>query len=213
MRFVKALQDSNNKTTILDSIELLPGSANDTGLANNIFKACTTSTKDSSAKIFDFIVANLDSGLIRLNGIANLTVKFTRGSDTTSRYKTYYSYFAYYLATDGNPDSLQRSPELSYAPKRTAVFRYNTAPLWAATDTQRAQIVSAVFQLQRPLDSDTVNVGCCLLDSLYTDGVILDSFFTAAPTVSVPGTDRVLVNLRCRIIHVPPLVRRPCTCI
>jgi hypothetical protein len=197
MLFVKAPQDSNNTSWIPDSIELVPGPANDTAplpLAHKIFKACTTSTKDSSAKTFGFIVTNLDSGLIRLYGTANLTVEFTHDSDTT-RCRNYDSCIAYYLATDGNSPSLQIIPKLSYASKRTAVFRYNAAPLWAAIDTERAQIVSAVFQLAGPDAGDTADIRYLLLDSLFRNGADVDTLFTAASSIIVPGTARVLADV------------------
>jgi len=199
MQFVKAPQDSNNTATIPDSIELLPG------LANDIFKACTTSTRGSSAKIFGFIAANIDTGLIRLNGNPQLIVEYTRGSDTTNkRYQTYSSWYtSYYLATDGAPDSLRRIPALSYASKRTAVFQYDATTLWATingmANSQHAQVISAVFPLKGPRDKDTIKVRYLLLSYLENNGADLDSLFAANPSlpgvITIINTSRVLANV------------------
>jgi hypothetical protein len=205
LQFVKALQDSNNTSTIPDSIELLPGLANDTGrLANKIFKACTTSSINSSSLSFCFILSNLDSGLIRFKGNADFTIKYTRGSDT-SRSRTYGSAYntSYYIATDGDPDSLQERPELRYVSKRTAVYRYDATALWDTVNnmanTQHAQIISASFSLTGPSAGDTLNLRY-LLHTLERNGDRLDSLFAAAPAnqsvITVADTSRVWANVR-----------------
>jgi hypothetical protein len=201
MEFVKALRDSNNHATIPDSIELLPGSAKDTALVNKIFNACTTSTKNSSTTFFGFILTNLDSGVIRFRGNADLIIKYKRGSDTTR--SRIYSNSSYYLATDGNPDSAQRIPVLSYPVRRTAVFRYDATTLWDTinhmTDQLHAQIVSAVFPLTGQNLGDTLNLRYLLLDHLEKNVDALDSLFAAAPAnqnaATVRNTSRVLANV------------------
>jgi hypothetical protein len=207
VQFVKASQDSNNHATIPDSIELLPDT-----LTRAIFAACTTSSKNTSALFFGFILTNLDSGVIRFRENAEFTIQYTRSSDTgtvktAGRIRTYGSaYSSYYLATDGNPDSVQRIPVLSYPVKRTAVFRYDATALWDTVDAlinqqhaKTAQIVSAVFSLKGPATGDTLNLRYLLLDSLERNVDVLDTLFAFAPAdqsaATVRNTSQVLANV------------------
>jgi len=92
---------------------------------------------------------------------------------------------------------------LSYASKRTAVFRYNADSLWSTIGTmdnqQNAQIVSAVFALKGPAAGDTLNVRYLLDSTLVRNGYALDSLLAVAPAkqsaATVPNTSRVLANV------------------
>ncbi|MBN2188280.1 MAG: hypothetical protein JW699_02410 [Chitinispirillaceae bacterium] len=180
----------------ISEISLSPDSA----LARPIFTACTTTSKDTAylnhLSVFGFISVSLDHGIkTRLKYFPQMVVNFRRKLPDTTRDTgltcSYYAYHHWYVAVD----SIRSGPAMSYAPKRTAVFRYTTASLWAAIDTERAQVVSAVFQLQGPDSADTADIQYFLLDSLYHNGTCLDSLFKAAPAVSVPGTARLLANV------------------
>ena len=124
-----------------------------------IFAACTTTTKDSlylkQLPTFEFIGTNITGGTkVRLSSRPQMIIRFNRNAADTSR--TYSPYQYCYIASD--PDSLRGDAWLSYAPKRTAVFSYEAAPLWSVLDTRRAQIVSAVFSLTGPAAGDTLRL-------------------------------------------------------
>jgi len=92
---------------------------------------------------------------------------------------------------------------LSYASKRTAVFRYNADSLWsmigAMNNQQHAQILSAVFALKGPATGDTLNVRYLLDSTLVRNGYVLDSLFAVAPAkqsaAAIRDTSRVLANV------------------
>jgi hypothetical protein len=202
--------DMDSATDTIGEIILSPVSA----LARSIFKACTTTTKDTSycnhLPVFGFIATNLDHGIkTKLKYFPQMVVHFRRTTPDTTKDTVliYYAnlYHHWYIAVD----SVQGGPAMSYAPKRTAVFRYTTAPLWAAIDTERAQIVSAVFQLTGSDSADTADIRYFLLDSLYHNGADLDSLFAAAPAVNVPGTARVLSNVLTPLQVYSRSARRP----
>jgi hypothetical protein len=186
-----------------DSVVLGPGV-----LADTIFAACTTSVHDSATlalrPVIGFILTTLNASdtIMKFHGKPQISCTFKRGStDTSITYGS--SFILNYLATDGNPDSLQKIPVLSYATQRTAVFRYNADSLWStigAMDNQhRAQIVSAVFALKGPAAGDTLNVRYLLNSTLVRNGYALDSLFAVAPAkqsaATVPNTSLVLANV------------------
>lgn len=195
MRFIK---DTN--ATVTDSV-VITGRFKD-----SIFASCTTTIKDSSKlaqrPVIGFILMtqNASDPVLQFDRKPSVSVKFTR--DSADTFITYFSNFkSFYLTDDGNPDSLQRIPALSYASKRTAVFRYSADSLWStitAMDNQEhAQILSAVFKLKGY--GDTLNLRYLLLDKLERNGARLDSAFAAASAkqsaVSITDTSRVLANV------------------
>jgi len=186
-------------TAVPDSIDSLiigPGP-----LTNTVFAACTTSVHSSDTIGFILKTLNAADTIVRLNKPL-LFVNFRRNArDTSLTYGS--SFILTYQAADGNADSLQRTPELSYASQRTAVFRYSADSLWstigAMNNQQHAQIVSAVFALKGPTAGDTLNVRYLLRSTLERNGYALDSLFTVAPatqsTATLRDTSRVPANI------------------
>lgn len=199
MRF----QDDTATVNIPDSIVVGPGS-----VADAIFKACRDQSKDSThlaqRPAIGFIVSALNATdtIVRLNGNMQLTLKYVQGSDTTSHYQTYYvTTTTYYLATDGNPRSLQIIPALSYASKRTAVFHYSIAALWDTVsrmdNQQHAQVVSAAFSLKGPKAGDTLNVRYLVDTGSVHNGTKLDSLFNV--NLSPPGVVTIIDTARVQV--------------
>jgi hypothetical protein len=197
-------------TAIINVPDSVVDSLDDT-TTKAIFKACRDTIKDSThlaqRPVIGFIVAALNptDSIVRLNGNMQLTLKYVQGSDTTSHYQTYYiTTTTSYLATDGNPRSLQIIPALSYASKRTAVFHYSIAALWDTIshmdNQQHAQVVSAAFSLKGPDTSgDTLNVRYLVCPFSVHNGTALDSLFNVnlSPpgVVTIIGTARVQANV------------------
>ncbi len=195
-------------SNLKDSIFHLPDS-----LTAMIFKACTTSNRDSARAhyvrdTFGFILSVIScDSLVRLNGNPQMAIRFRRGgTDSTDKYVTYGSLnVSYYYGEDITADSLDTIPALRYASKRTAVFHYDAVKLWETTsdmaDPRRALFVSAIFSLQGPKAGDTLNVRYLLWHKLESDGTVLDSLFAGknpqSPpgTVTIQGAARTLVNL------------------
>jgi len=186
----------------LDSVVLLPGAFG--GLADSIFFACTTSNKASAAAAtfkdtFGFIIANPNpsAGVIRMFGNPQLAVKFKQGNDTTPDINYGSTHTSYYVAKQQSPGSV--SQPISYASKKTLVFRFNATRLWASIDSfppasgpDTAQIIAAFFPLYRPGAVDTISLRYVLLDSLVHDGRVLDTLFARPP--SPPGVVTLYQN-------------------
>ncbi len=178
----------NDTVNALDSIVLPPGAFG--GLADSIFHACTTSNKDLIRSTvfkdtFGFIIANPNpsAGILRMYGNPQLAVKFKRGNDTTPVINYGSIHTSYDVAEVQSPGSI--SQPISYASKKTLIFRYNATRLWASVGPDTSQIVSAFFPLFRPGAVDTISLRYLLLDSLVHDGRILDTLFASPP--SPPG--------------------------
>jgi len=186
----------------LDSVVLLPGAFG--GLADSIFFARTTSNKASAAAAtfkdtFGFIIANPNpsAGVIRMFGNPQLAVKFKQGNDTTPDINYGSTHTSYYVAKQQSPGSV--SQPISYASKKTLVFRFNATRLWASIDSfppasgpDTAQIIAAFFPLYRPGAVDTISLRYILLDSLVHDGRVLDTLFARPP--SPPGVVTLYQN-------------------
>lgn len=199
-------------SNLKDSVFHLPDS-----LTAMIFKACTTSNKDSARAhyvrdTFGFIISAVQcDSLVRLSGNPQMVIGFKRGTETTSRNVTYSSSnTSYYCAEDVAPDTLDTIPALRYASKRTAVFQYAMSEFWNTTDDladpRNALTVSAVFPLRGPKDKDTLNLRYLLWHNLEHDGTVLDSLFAGKNQQSLPGTvtikdtARVLANV-CTVLR------------
>ena len=195
-----------------DTIKLSDGQ-----LKNDIFAACTTSSKAIARSLpasFGFILRNVDnSGLVRINGSSPAIVaRYKKASDTTVYQIVRLAHDSYYYAFETDHDVSQAQRSLSYASKRTAVFQYDMKKLWQTAsaglvDTLRAEVVSAAFSTKGPdIAGDTLSVRFLLWHELVHDGARLDSLFSGDTVASiVPNTYAATLTGGATPVHVDML--------
>ena len=183
-------------------------------LKDSIVKACTTTNQTTARSLplnFGFILKNLDpSGLVFINGIPSLVVYYKNKGDTTTHTITTAADSSFYYAFETDNAASRGQPVLSYASKRTAVFKYDMKSLWQTAsaglaDTMRAEVVSAAFSMKNPDNAtDTLHTRVVLWHELVNDGTKLDSLFngiydsvvSSATSVVLTGTTPVQADVR-----------------
>jgi hypothetical protein len=191
-------------SSLIDSVTLPPGP-----LCDSIFSSCRSMDEINSGDTFGFGLRNIAGDtLYRLyseSSILKICVRRHReGKSDTVVFKPYIAAKTMYVAREDSNQSasLEGRTVSSYAPSRTAVYRFDPASLWKAMDdaarSEVFKLVSAGFMITHPdADTNILWVQYCITASPLMTGADFDKKFdTGSITIPLPKDSTVFADVR-----------------